>query len=306
MEDSLIFEYTSDRKRIVFLDEKSSLSPIPQEESSFFEENSSAPDTFNKFPIKLFASFPQEIEEENQDIYFVNNRRELKNENNIQKESNLHSGSGVSSCSSSNNHLFKTSNILFINSSKKFSGRKRKMPMTDGSDEKIHDKYCEDNVKRKIQIHVMNSITQYMNEILNKIDLGLEYIPMFNKIKHSIKKNVTNKTFEENKNKTLGNLMDNEISPKYKKFSSDSNIKGIEKIKNNEIIKNILSQKYQDYFREIYYKNERRVDLSKYGLKKIIQLSNKVKLYEDMFKRKVVNVEYRDRIEEIIRKKFLI
>ena len=307
MEESLTFESTSDGKNDSILDEQSSLFPISQRESSIFEENSPANDSFIKFPIDDVESFSQEIEEENQDRYFVNNSRlnESENENNTLKKSNLRYGSGVSSCSS-NTHLFKTSNVLFINSSKKFSGRKRKMPIVDGSDEQTHNKYSEDNVKRKIQIHVMNSITQYMNEILNKIDIGLEHIPVFNKINYSIKKNITNKTFEENKNKTLENLLENEISSKYKKFSIDSNKKGIEKIKNNEIIKSILSQKYQDYFREIYYQNERRIDLSKFGLKKIIKLSNEVKLYEDIFTNKVVNMEYRNRIEEIIRKKFLI
>ena len=89
-------------------------------------------------------------------------------------------------------------------------------------------------------------------------------------------------------------------------FQSDYNKKELEKIKKNEVIKNILSLKYLDYIREIYYKNERIIDLSKYGLKKIIRLSNKVKLYEDIFKGKVVDENYRNRIEEIIREKFLI
>ena len=307
MEESLTFESTSDGKNDSILDEQSSLFPISQREPSFFEENSPAHDSFIKFPIDDVELFSQEIEEENQDRYFVNNSRlnESENENNTLKKSNLRYGSGVSSCSS-NTHLFKTSNVLFINSSKKFSGRKRKMPIVDGSDEQTHNKYSEDNVKRKIQIHVMNSITQYMNEILNKIDLGLEHIPVFNKIDYSFKKNITKKIFEENKKKTIENLIEREVSSKFKKFSRDSNKRELEKIKNNEIIKNILSQKYIDYFREVYYKNERSIDLSKYGLKKIIHLSNKVNLYEDIFKGKVVDENYRNRIEEIIRKKFLI
>ena len=211
-----------------------------------------------------------------------------------------------SSFSNAPKKLFKTSKEIVTNSEKKFNGRKRKNPFTDDNFEKRHDKFAIDNVKRKIQVHAMNSIIQYVNEIICKIDLELEHVPIFNKIDYSSKKNTNNNILEENKKKTIENLIETEISPKYTSFQSDFNKKEIEKIKNNEIAKNILSQKYIDYFREVYYKNERTIDLSKYGLKKIINLSNRVKLYEDMFKGKTVDEKYRNRVEEVIRKKFLI
>ena len=79
----------------------------------------------------------------------------------------------------------------------------------------------------------------------------------------------------------------------------------MEKIKKNTFIKNILSITYKDFFNEIFYKNKRIIDLSKYGLKKIIILSSKVKLYENMFNEKM-DEEYSKRVEKIIRKKFLV
>ena len=150
----------------------------------------------------------------------------------------------------------------------------------------------------------MNSIIQYVNEIISKTNLELENIPVINKINYSFKKNITNKIFEENKKKSLKYFIECEVSSKFKKFSRDSNKRELEKIKNNEIIKNILSQKYIDYFREVYYKNERSIDLSKYGLKKIINLPKKVKLYEDISKGKTVDEKYMNRVEEVIRKNF--
>ena len=152
----------------------------------------------------------------------------------------------------------------------------------------------------------MSSITQYVNDILSQIDLGLEHIPVFKKIDYSFKQKINSTTFEENKKKIIENLIESDISRKYKTLKKDYNKKELERIKKNEIIKNVLSLKYIDYIREIYYKNERIIDLNKYGLKEIIHLSNKVKLYEDMFKGKAVDEDYRNQIEEVIRKKFLI
>ena len=155
----------------------------------------------------------------------------------------------------------------------------------------------------KIQVYAMNSITGYINEIVSKVDLGLEYIPKFNKIDYSYKRVINGSAFAANKIKTIGNLLVFDSSPKYRNFARDHNKQEYEKIINNEILKKILSQKYIDFFKEIFYKNERIIDLSKFGLRKIIRLSNKVKLYESMFKGENDN-KYRIRVEEIIRKKF--
>ena len=201
---------------------------------------------------------------------------------------------------------FKISKKITNESGKNFSGRKRKNPITEDSNGRIHNKSAKDNITRKIQVHAMNSIIQYLNEVVSQIDLGLDYIPVFKKIDYSFKRNIKSDTLKQNKNKSIENFIKNEVSPRYKKWTPDSNKKEYEKIKNNEIVKNILSQKYIDFLKDIFYKNERKIDLSNYGLKKIVYLSNKVKLYEDMFKGKIVDEKYRNRVDEIIKKKFLV
>ena len=285
MIETLTLEYISEVK--------SNLMSFPQEESLFLQNsppNSLQLDSFINLSLKNDELFLEEIGKENQYRYLENDRKKIKleSENKIINKRNSHSGSNTpSKCFNTPQIFFKTSKILFNCSRKKLSGRKRKISTKDKNIKKIHNKYYEDNITRKIQVHVMNSLTQYVNDILSKIDLGLEHIPVFNKIAYSFKQKISTTTFEENKKKTIENLIGTEISPKYKTIQSDYNIKELEKIKKNEVIKNILSQKYVDYIREIYYKNERTIDLSKYGLKKIIRLSNKVKLYEDIFKGKL-------------------
>ena len=275
---------------------------------SFSKEKSLLINSSISFQLKNEELCLEKTESDDKNRYFVNISKEngLKNKNNIVKK-NIYS-SGSSTFSGFQNApliLFKISKIISYNPDKTFKGRKRKNPITDDIGKK-HDKFTRDNVVRKIQVYFLDSMIQFVNEIISKTDLGLEYKPVFNKIDYSFKKNVNNKKFEENKKRTIAYFLEIEISKKYTLFSSDSNKKKYEKIKNNEVIKNILSIKYIDFFREIFYKNKRAIDLSKYGAKKMINLSNKVKLYEDMFKGKIVNDEYKCRVEEVIKKKFLI
>ena len=288
-------------------DELISLFSLSEEEPIFFQ-NSPQNSLSLDFPsINFPLNFDEFASDDDQDRYFIKNTKtnELENKGIYEKRNSSSSGSSTTSVfPNASKEIFKTIQKSDKDPFKKFAGRKRKNPSQNYDEEKMHDKFSQDNVTRKIQIHVMNSLIQYVNEIVSKIDLGLEPIPVFNKIDYSFKKNITKKIFEENKKKTIENLIEREVSSKFKKFSRDSNKRELEKIKNNEIIKNILSQKYIDYFREVYYKNERSIDLSKYGLKKIINLSKKVKLYEDIFKGKTVDEKYRNRVEEIIKKNF--
>ena len=300
MQESFTRENTSD--------DESSLFSISKEELLYrqsSQENLTPFDSFINFPYKNDDELSLEEIEKKDQRYFV--YKSQKAENKIESEMNSHFG--PNNFSGSSNILinkFKVARMHADDSGKKYAGRKRKNPITCDGAEKIHDRSAKDNVTRKIQVCTMNSIQQFVNEIVSIPDLGLEDIPEFKKIDYSAKKVVNKKIFEENKKKTIGNLMEEGVSPKYKTFSSDSNKKEYEKIKNNEIIKSILSMTYINYFKDVFYQNKRTIDLSKYGLKKTINLSDKVKLYEDMFKGKNEDEKYINRVEEIIRKKFLI
>ena len=200
MEETITLEYISE--------DKSNLMPFPQEESLFLQN--SPQNSLNSLSLDSFINFPlknddlEEIEKEDQDRYFVNDRKKIKleNENKIINKRNFHNESSTSS-KCSNTPYFKNPKILFNSSRKKLTGRKRKMSIKDKNDKNLHNKYYEDNVTRKIQVHVMSSIIQYVNDILSKIDLGLEHIPAFKKIDYSFKQKINITTFEENKKKQL-------------------------------------------------------------------------------------------------------
>ena len=281
---------------------------FPEDNSIFSKESQeNFPYNFNSFislPIKNDGLSSEEIEEDNRNRYFVNINKNRKTE--LETKNKTINKSNSLFRSDQSLPIFKISKVTNKDKGKKYVGRKRKIPLRRDDIRSIHDRYATDNIKTFIQNKVMNSILQFVNVIVSVPDLGLENIATFKKIKYSIKRVVNKKKFEENKKKTIGDLLEDEISPKYKTFSSDSNKKEYEKMKSNEIINAILSQKYIDYFKEIFYKNKRTIDLSKFGLKKIIFLS-KVVLYEDILKGKKKDDEkYRIRVEEVIKSKFLI
>ena len=276
------------------------------------QKNSQEFDSFSSigFPVKSEQS-PEENEKDDKIRYYLNinenEKTELKNKNKFKKDNQKIKLENKNKSEESPHPKFKTWKETTKGPGKNLTGRKRKIPISEDDNPKIHDKYHPDNVKSFIQVKVMSSIPQFANEIVSDPDLGLEEIPVFRKMDHGFTKIINKKTLGDNKKKTIGDLLKVDISLKYKHFSRDSNKKEYEKVENNEIIKAIFSQKYKDYFNEFFYRNKRVIDLSKFGLQKTIHLSNKVKFYEDIFKgKKKYDEKYRIVVEEVIKSKFLI
>lgn len=165
-------------------------------------------------------------------------------------------------------------------SKKKYRGRQKKNQVTNDDNIKKHDKFSTDNLLRKIQVQYMSFIILFLNEILEQFN----YKQKFFKLDYQFKKNVNIKFVESLKQKSLGEIICNKISSKYKTNNENANIKIYEEIKTNEILNNILSENYLQFFKKIYYKNNRHINLKEYGLDKDIILPIKIKLFEDLFK----------------------
>lgn len=149
----------------------------------------------------------------------------------------------------------------------------------DNSYIKIHDKNTSDNVLRKIQVHYLSFIVSYINEILFNLNFNQKFL----KLSYSFKKNIKKEFVNSLKTKDIGEILCNSISDKYKK---DANINKIiyNEIKENTIINKIFSENYLLLFKKIYYKSDKLINLSEYGLNKNIILSDKVKMYKDLLK----------------------
>ena len=173
--------------------------------------------------------------------------------------------------------------------SRKKSGRKR--TRDNGNSNKIHSKNDYDNIIRKIQVHYHNFLVSFFNEILKYFGINQKFL----KIDYEFKKDVKLKNVENLKTKEIGEILRQNISPKYReKYNNDKEINNklyLEVIKYDNIRK-ILSEKYINIFKNFYYKNKR--DLNDYGLN--IQLSNNVKTYQDLLEKYSKESDYREKI----------
>ena len=162
---------------------------------------------------------------------------------------------------------------------------------TNSSKKKIHSADDWDNNIRKIQVHFLNFIIYYLNDIiysyLKRKDL------FFLKFSYSDKKDINYDYVEKLKTYDIKQLLENlRVSTKYKKkkFQKDENING-NKLNNlskynwfNEAIQTKFLELFKIYYnkkeplKEIYFEGK-KIILSK-GTKNFYALLQKYKIYE--------------------------
>ena len=135
---------------------------------------------------------------------------------------------------------------------------------------RFHYSYSPDNLLRKINVHYLNFIISFLNDIL----VLYNYKYRFLKINYNFIKKINKQLFEKLKEKTIGDIISNEISSKYKKYKNDStyNKTIYNIIKNNEDLNKILSDNYLNIFKNVYLKNNKKIDFKGYKIKKEIIL----------------------------------
>ena len=175
-------------------------------------------------------------------------------------------------------------------------GRKKIKNNIDGKG-KTHDKNAADNLLRKVQVHYLTFIISFINEILQKLGINQQ----FSNLNYKFKRNVNKQFVESLKAKNIGQIICNEISPKYKEKEDNALI--FEKIE-DEVLKKILSENYLTLFRKIYYNKSNSINLREYGLDKTIILSKKVKMFNDLKKRIDSKNGYKININQFIKKHF--
>ena len=190
--------------------------------------------------------------------------------------------------------------------------RGRKIKKQNKKERLPHDNTARDNIRRKIQINYLKFLIKFVNKIieefLNPDENSKDY--HFYPLSHKFTKLISKKSFIQIKNASIGNIFKNNTSPKFKNFEQ-LNINVYNNIINkNDKIKNILDKKYLHFF-DIYYKNIRQINLSEYGINKIINLSSDIELYEDLLKTEknknkfIINKDkYFKKIENCIKKDF--
>jgi len=148
-------------------------------------------------------------------------------------------------------------------------GRKTEKPI-----EKLHDSSADDNCLRKIQNHFFKFIINLTNEVLTKENIEEDFKP----IDYKIKSNVNHDFFCELQKKSIKNILEMNISPKYKSKSKDINREVLNKINSySNWLNDFFNINYLDLFSE-YYNNEKPL-LKFVFKKKEIELSKTKSFY---------------------------
>lgn len=173
---------------------------------------------------------------------------------------------------------------------------------------KPHDKFYDDNIIRKLQVHYLNFITNFMNEILKK--KGREDLK-FISLNYLYKRKVDKEHRTNLKTQTIGQVLSNDISPKFKTKERNKNNETVQTIKkeNINILINILNKEIFFFFDKIYFKNYRNFNLKEFGFDDLeINLPKYIGLFEDLLiknKKEIHYEEYKARIYKCANKYFL-
>ena len=170
-------------------------------------------------------------------------------------------------------------------------GRKKdKDKISDGDSKNIHDNTSTDNLLNKIQVHAINSIGDVANSILDFIKHKED--ERFLNTSAKIKKKINKKEFKEIKEQKLYKILTIDISKKFRKIPKDHNETLYNNLKEKskedpiyEVLINFLDQDFLTFFKTVYHKKIRSINLHINGRDELVPLSDKVQLYEDKIKK---------------------
>ena len=265
---------------------------------SYFVENKEKEEDIQK---KIIIEIPKDesiIEEYKKsdliDIYNINKIIEVKNncinQNKIQKEKGILTQNDSKSTKNTTKFITK----LFKNEINIKAKR--------------HDCFSFDNLSKKIKNHFLNFCTDFSTDILkflkdnykdyNEIEeifkeKDIIYKKFF-KLNYKYKNIDSKRENDELKNKTLGDIINQDICSKFKnKNKLKNNQKLFEVIEKNELLKEFFSIKYNILF-DIYYKNKYNIQLKQLNLDKTIvkkyqineneniKLSSDIKMFKNL------------------------
>ena len=163
---------------------------------------------------------------------------------------------------------------------------------------KRHEKYDNDNVQTKVQIHFTNFLINLANDfIYAEFNCkNISFKPISYKVKKQIKSEYINDIFQ----KPIKYIIKEDISQKYKNYEFDYNRNLCEDLsKKSKLFADFLEMKYIDVFNRYYYNKKAPLDSIKFNDRKI-NLSEKTKSYCDLLKKeKILEKEIKNLVQTI-------
>ena len=242
----------------------------------------------------LLNSFPLNLDEsENQENYKFQSSLEIQKTLNLENTFEDKSSIEIPSLPffPTDNASQKKDNILF-DVIKNTPRRGRKIGRMQEKYGRLHNKFSEDNIIRKIQVHFINFIRNFINLKLHQLGFDEQLY----KISSFSKQNENKKKFLLLKNMTIEQILSQDISPKYKKEKNKKiNVILMDKIKSDPIISNLLYANFLTVFRELYI-NEKGTKLN---------LPKNIKVYKDLVNKNKNEPLYVKKLNQCLDKYFL-
>ena len=166
-------------------------------------------------------------------------------------------------------------------------GRKEKK-----CNKKIHHAYDDDNILRKIQVHFLSFITNYINDIIRTF-ANNKKVPYFRNIDYEIKKTVNHKYVEKLKSLCIAELLQLRVSPKMKNHDDSVNKEIYQTVITSfPFMYGFLQRSYLSLFKEYFY-NKNKIFIVN---GKLVSLSIKTKTFNDLINK---NYAYREKLTSI-------
>jgi len=164
--------------------------------------------------------------------------------------------------------------------------------------QKIHSASDDDNIIRKIQVHFLSFLTNYVNDII-RVFIEDNNLPLFKNIDYKIKKNVKYKNVQELKSKTIGEIIQLRVSPKMKNHDDSVNKNIYNKVCSlSPFMYFYLQRSYLSLFKEYFYNKNKVFTVNG----KIIPLSIKTRCFTDLINK---NYSYKEKLKYVAVNYFL-
>ena len=168
------------------------------------------------------------------------------------------------------------------------------------TNKKIHTALDDDNILRKVQVHFLSFIINFINDIIKTFLPYSHKELLFKNIDYQIKKVVNHESIEKIKSNKILDILQFDISPKNRLYEKTTNSKIAEKICIKlPFMDEFFRQDYLDFFNDYYYS---KLDKNFIINDKAIKLTNRTKIFSELLKK---NSSYKENIKNVVRKYLL-